>query len=317
MPVASSDLRACRELLRKGSKSFFVASLVLPARVREPATVFYAFCREFDDAVDGGEIVDALSVLRARVERLYRGPIPTSPIDRAMASVVASYELPRVVFDGLVEGFEWDLAGRRYATIEQLIDYCVRVAGTVGVCMSLLMGRRAPHVLSRAADLGIAMQLTNIARDVGEDARNGRLYLPIEWLEAEGVDPEALVTRPRFDARLGRVVERLLATADGFYLQADTGIRALPLDCRPAIRTARRVYSSIGTHVRRNGGDSVSTRAFVPTFEKLAIVAQALSATPSEGQNPFARCHPGVRFLIEGVESPDGRSTRASDTTHP
>lgn len=316
MQVASADIRACRELLRKGSKSFYVASLVLPARVRVPATVFYAFCRELDDVIDEGRAVDGLSTLRTRVDRLFLGPTPSTVTDRAMAAVVASHRLPRVVFDALVEGFAWDVAGRRYATLDQLIDYCVRVAGTVGVCMSLLMGRRAPHVLARAADLGIAMQLTNIARDVGEDARNGRLYLPIEWLEAEGVDPDALMDRPTFDKRLGRVVERLLAAADSFYLDADAGIGALPADCRPAIRTARRVYSSIGDHVRQNGGDSVASRAFVPATEKLGIVARALSGSSAERRNPFGPCHRSVRFLIEGVEPTDARSTRERDTTH-
>ena len=120
--------------------------------------------------------------------------------DRALASVIARYAIPRAVPQALLEGFAWDREGRRYETLADLTAYAARVAGTVGAMMALLMDERRPEVLARACDLGVAMQFSNIARDVGEDARAGRLYLPQEWLREAGLDPEAWLAAPVFDA---------------------------------------------------------------------------------------------------------------------
>jgi phytoene synthase len=149
----------------------------------------------------------------------------------------------------------------------------MRVAGTVGVMMALLMGTRDAAMLSAACDLGCAMQLTNIARDVGEDARAGRLYLPLSWLRAEGIDPEAWLADPRFSPALGRILARLLAEAGRLYARAEPGIARLPARCRPAIRAARLLYDGIGEAVAKAGHDSVSARAVVPMSRKLALLS--------------------------------------------
>eukprot|EP01037_Dinobryon_pediforme_P021714 gene21714-22658_t len=115
-------------------------------------------------------------------------PLPF-PADRAMADLMRTYAIPREVPEALLEGLGWDTDGRRYETLDDLLAYATRVAGTVGIMMTLLMGVREPEALARACDLGCAMQLTNIARDVGEDARAGRLYLPHTWLREQGIDP--------------------------------------------------------------------------------------------------------------------------------
>ena len=163
------------------------------------ATALYAFCRQADDAVDLGEDGAAeLAVLHSRLDLIYaRKPLPIAA-DRAFAEVVATRSIPRELPAALLEGFAWDLAGRRYQTLADLNAYAARVAGTVGAMMAVILGAQDAAVIARACDLGVAMQITNIARDVGEDARRGRLYLPREWLAAAGVDADAWLANPRF-----------------------------------------------------------------------------------------------------------------------
>jgi phytoene synthase len=280
----AADVAACRASLQHNSKTFHAASLLLPARVREPATVLYGFCRLADDAVDehGGRF-EAIARLRERLDRVYAGQPLTLPSDRALAAVVAAYAVPRALPDFLIEGLAWDVEGRQYATLESLHDYAARVAGAVGAMMSLLMETRSPAALARACDLGVAMQLSNIARDVGEDARAGRLYLPQDWLREAGVDPQAWLARPVPDARVDAVVLRLLAEADRLYARATCGVGSLPLDCRPGINAARLLYAGIGHAVRRAGGDGVRQRARVPGWRKAVLLARAgLHLWPSQ-----------------------------------
>lgn len=313
MHPPSSERAACREALRKGSKSFHAASLLLPERVREPATALYAFCREADDAVDlgGGNGDEALRDLHERLDLIYAGRPRSIPADAALSGVVARFGLPRELLDALLEGFAWDAQGRRYDTLEDLEAYAARVAGTVGAMMATLMGERRPAPIARACDLGVAMQFTNIARDVGEDARAGRLYLPVRWLEEEGIDPKAFLARPVFCAGIGAVVQRLLAAADVLYRRADAGIDALPRSCRPGIRTARLIYAEIGLTIAAGGYDSVGARAVVPRSRKLALAVRGLRAMP-HSRDLSAPPSSQTRFLVEvaaqAVEAPQLRA---------
>ncbi len=278
--ASPADFRICRETLQAGSKSFFGASILLPEKLAAPASAVYAFCRIADDAVDvDAEPRLALEGLRRRLDAVY-GNLPMAhPIDRAFAAVVTEYGIPRELPEALFEGFEWDLDGRSYATTPALLDYCVRVAGTVGLMMAVLMGVRDRDRLARACDLGVAMQLTNIARDVGEDARNGRVYLPYDALREEGIDPDAFMRNPSATPALRRVVGRLLDLADRFYRQAEPGIARLPLSCRPGIYAARYVYAGIGDELRIAGLDSVSQRVHPPNRRKAIMMGRALAAS--------------------------------------
>jgi phytoene synthase len=304
-----NKLRECSRLMAGGSKSFFAASRVLPGRVREPATALYAFCRVADDAIDQSDTpMLALHDLSQRLDDIYAGR-PQAPVcDHALAHVVHTYQLPRVLPDALLEGFAWDAEGRRYETIEQLHDYGARVAGTVGAMMAVVMEARDRPTLARACELGLAMQLTNIARDVGEDARNGRLYLPRQWMREAGLDPDAWLAEPRFDAALAGVIERLLAEADRLYERAECGVASLPRDCRLGIQAARLVYGEIGQRLRQTGLDSVHRRAVVGRRRKLALIARASIATV------FAPGHPldlardpdpqgAIRYLVDAAAS--------------
>ncbi len=299
------DHAACRRLMRGGSKSFFAASLLLPARVRAPATALYAFCRLADDLIDlGNDPTAAMHELAMRLDAVYAGRPSAIDADRALACTVHRHAIPRALLDALLEGFLWDAAGRRYATLAELHDYGARVAGTVGAMMALVMGTHSAQALARACELGVAMQLTNIARDVGEDARNGRLYLPLDWLAESGIDAEAWLANPQFDFRLAMVVQRLLAEADRLYERAEHGIAALPRDCRPAIHAARLVYAEIGRELERLGLDSVSRRACVGKPRKLALMARAATAavvSPGLAGTELAPL-PAIQFLVDAAQ---------------
>ena len=285
-----------------GSRTFFAASFLLPRRVSGPASAVYALCREADDAIDcqGGR-AEVLVALRERLDRIYAGRPGPSAVDRAFADVVERFGLPRALPEALLEGLGWDAACRRYETLPELRAYAARVAGAVGAMMAVLMGARAPGILARACELGVAMQLTNIARDVGEDARTGRVYLPLAWLREAGIDPDRWLETPRWTVALGSVVARLLDEAEALYARAAAGVPHLPLDCRPGIHAARLLYAAIGSEIRRTGLDSVTQRAVLPRRRKLLGCAQALLALPLSAtaltEPPLAE----TRYLVEAA----------------
>lgn len=273
---ADDDLDACVEMMRGGSKTFFAASRFLPPRVRSASIALYAFCRVADDMVDqGGVIEESLRALHHRLDLIYAGTPMDTVEDRALSIVVQRHTLPRHLLDALLDGFTWDGDGRQYESLEDLHGYAARVAGSVGAMMCWIMGPQQASTLARACELGVAMQLTNIARDVGHDASIGRLYLPRQWLLEAGIEPEAWLAQPEFNTQIARVVTRLLDEADRIYKQAHSGIAALPPDCRAAICAASMIYAEIGHQLRRDGLDSVNKRTVVSTTRKLMLLASA------------------------------------------
>ena len=272
----SQDLQACVAMMQGGSKTFFAASRLLPPRVRSAAIALYAFCRVADDLVDEAHALDTpLDVLQTRLDAIYCGTPHDHVEDHALSLVVQQHKLPRHLLDALIESFAWDAGGRTYESIEDLHAYGARVAGSVGAMMSWIMGPQSADTLARACELGVAMQLTNIARDVGHDARIGRLYLPRQWLRQAGVDPEDWLAQPNFSPAIAQVVNRLLDEADRLYKQANSGIAELPPDCRAAICAASMIYAEIGHQLRREGLDSVNKRTVVSTTRKLMLLASA------------------------------------------
>jgi 15-cis-phytoene synthase len=296
--VSPADLAECRQMIRDGSKTFYTASLLLPQRVCDAARSLYAFCRVADDLVDrSDDSRAAVDLLLSRLDRIYRGAPDNQPADRAFADVASRFAIPREIPEALIEGFAWDASGRRYETLSDLHAYAVRVAGTVGAMMSLVMQVRDPYAIARACDLGIAMQLTNIARDVGEDHRNGRIYLPREWLEEAGIPADDIASSPA----VRPLIQRLLTEADTLYARSLSGIAMLPAGCRPSIHAARVLYAEIGREVERNGCDSVSRRAVVPTSRKLTRLAQALTACLSSKPRTGLPPLPAAQFLVDAV----------------
>ena len=240
--------------------------------------------------------------------------------DRALAAVVREFDLPLELVAALLEGFEWDAEGRRYETIEDLQAYGARVAGSVGAMMAVIMRVRGEQALARACDLGVAMQLTNIARDVGEDARFGRLYLPLAWMRDAGLDPDTWLAQPLFDGRIASVIARLIKAADELYQRSEHGIGQLPRDCRPAIRAARLVYAEIGRELEKAGLDSINQRAVVSGKRKLALLARASAAVLIAPADPTVHLAalPANLFLVEAAmqHSPKpGKSERSPRRT--
>ncbi|SIO50263.1 phytoene synthase [Rhodovulum sp. ES.010] len=272
--IDPADLAHCEASIRTGSYSFHAASKLLPDRVRNPALALYAFCRLTDDAVDlTTEKTAAVLMLGERLDLIYRGQPRNAPTDRAFAAVVEQFEMPRTLPEALLEGMAWDAMGKRYATLSEVYAYSARVAAAVGAMMTVLMGVRCPHTLARACDLGVAMQLSNIARDVGEDAREGRVYLPTDWMAEAGLDVDAFLSDPRPTRQIRRFVKALIADANRLYFRAEPGIAELPLDCRPGIFAARHIYAAIGREVARVHHDSVTRRAYTTKAQKIGWLA--------------------------------------------
>lgn len=305
--IADADLAHCRAAIRQGSRSFHAASLLLPPRVRDPALALYAFCRHADDSVDdGGAPAGRVEALHGRLDRAYAGRPRNDPVERAFAALVADHALPRALPEALLDGFAWDESGRRYDTLSDLRAYAARVAGSVGAMMSVVMGARDRDALARACDLGVAMQLTNVARDVGEDAAAGRLYLPLAWLGEAGIDPDTFLAAPRPGPRLAAVVRRLLEAARPLYRRGEAGVSTLPPGCRPGIMAASRIYAGIGRRVAAGGFDPVSARVRTSTGEKVALVGLAAARAAAVGIMPrSAVLHapplPETAFLVDAV----------------
>jgi phytoene synthase len=172
--------------------------------------------------------------------------------------------------------------------------------------MCWIMGVRSPQALARACELGVAMQLTNIARDVGEDARLGRLYLPAAWMREAGLDPAAWLAKPAFGQALASVVARLIDEAERLYARAECGVSALPRDCRPGIQAARLVYGEIGQALVASGLDSVGRRTVVRRSRQLQLVGRALLACvvpPGHPMTAGGSVEPlqAVRFLVDSA----------------
>ncbi len=302
--VSADDRKACHDAIRDGSKSFYAASMLLPAKQRFAARALYAFCRNSDDLVDDStDNQQAAMRLRDRLDAVYLGRPDVLekalPCDRAFAAIVRAYDIPKEIPLALIEGFEWDIAGREYATLDDLLEYAARVASSVGIMMTMLMLRRDFHVLSRAAELGLAMQLTNIARDIGEDARNGRVYLPTQWLEEAGLDRAAFIKSPAHDSRTQLLVKRLLAEADKYYEQAVTGVQGLPSNCRHSILSAAEIYRSIGAAIARNDHNAIDYRAHTSGIQKIGLSLSALLSMPFQKTIIRAKPHPSIAFLVD------------------
>jgi phytoene synthase len=315
--TAAADLDACRAAIRTGSRSFHAASRLLPARVRDPALALYAFCRVADDEVDeGADKVSAVLRLRDRLEAVYAGQPRNGYADRAFAAIVEGFEMPRALPEALLEGLAWDAMGRRYDDLSGVLAYSARVAAAVGAMMCVLMRVRNPDTLARACDLGLAMQLTNIARDVGEDARAGRIFLPLDWLREAGVEPAAFLTAPAPLPGVRQATARLLAQAGRLYTRAGAGVPGLPLACRPGIYAAGAIYAGIGAEVARASHDSVTRRARTGAAQKLGWLALATGRAAVSAVMPLpavihARPVPEVAFLVDAAARPEARRARS------
>ena len=291
-----------REVIAHHSKSFALASRLLPKQVRDDAAVLYAWCRRVDDAVDTpGADRQVIETLHRELELAYAGGAE----DRLLAAfgeVVRARAIPRVYPAELLAGMAMDLDGARYSSLDELIQYAWRVAGVVGLMMTHLLGVDDEAALIPAAHLCIAMQLTNICRDVAEDWQRDRLYLPDELLAKHGAGGLMLELGKPLPAAavapLRNALRDLLALADRYYRSADRGLAALPWRAAFAIRSARDIYAAIGGQIARRDHDVTAPRAFVATSGKVGRVALAALRLPASGPRRIARRLAGRRHAI-------------------
>ena len=314
-PLSDADRSLCDEAIFSGSKSFDAASRLLPREVRSASRALYAFCRASDDLVDEGQMGRAsITNLRNRLDAIYdNGASLSLPCDRAFAAVVHAYGIPKALPDALIDGFEWDEDGKVYNSLEDLLDYAARVASTVGVMMAIIMGCKDEHGFARAADLGLGMQLTNIARDIGEDAANGRIYLPFDWLRDAGIERSDLLAGTADQDAVGRLTARLLSAADSFYRKGLTGLGALPISCRPAIKSAAFIYRDIGREIVLNNYD-LTRRAHTSTVRKLALIARASSTPLQVGRVDPSEPDGSTAFLVRSARALIAQNEARSET---
>lgn len=251
---ASGDRRAASP-----ASSFLVAFRVLPEDRREAIEAVYSFCRSADDAVDEardpGEARERLERVRRRLDEAFRGGDARGDADaRRLGRAIRSFGLPRRPFDDLLEGVRWDLEGRRYRTTGDLREYCLRVASTVGALCIRIFGCEDPACERYAEQLGLALQWTNVLRDVGEDLRRGRVYLPEEVLARHDLDREAL---RRGDAasrrRLDRVIREQAAYARARFEEARAALPARERRRALAGEIMAAVYRALLRKVERAG----------------------------------------------------------------
>ncbi len=278
----------CSATIREHSKSFSMASRLLPQPARDEAVVLYAWCRYADDAVDEappGMAGAALARLEAELDSIYAGEPQSDPVLAAFQQLVQRRNIPKLYPAELVAGMRMDVEDTRYPDEETLLLYCYRVASTVGLMMCHIMGLRRTDALHQAAHLGVAMQITNICRDVAEDWGRGRRYLPADLVVREGLRPapEAPVGGAELpDVTLrpfARVIVALLDRADGFYRSAHGGFMALPWQSALACEAAGRIYRDIGRVIAAQDHDPSAGRAWTTKGRKLWLAARALAST--------------------------------------
>ncbi|ASK28419.1 presqualene diphosphate synthase HpnD [Neisseria chenwenguii] len=250
----------CRRKAAESKSSFLSGFKFLPDAKRDAMTVLYAFCRELDDVVDDcaeRHVAQAtLDWWRSDLEKVFGSRMPEHPVNQALKQTVAQFALPHGELSELIDGMQMDLDQARYQTFDELKLYCRRAAGVVGCLIARILGFSNPKTLAYADKTGLALQLTNIIRDVGEDARNGRIYLPLEDLQRFGVNEADVLrykTSPGFAGMMAFQIRRARET----YREA---LALLPSEDKKAQKAGlvmAAVYYALLGEIERDGGSNV------------------------------------------------------------
>ena len=279
-----------RHSIQRHSRSFSFASRLLPASGRDDVERLYAWCRWCDDGVDAAasprEAESFLQQAADDVDRIASGQAPVAVESDWLATLVRRYNLPIAAADALLQGMRSDLEPAAGWGADELLRYCFRVAGAVGVLMCPILGLQDRRYLPHAAALGMGMQMTNIARDVAEDWQRGRCYLPVEW--TQGLSHT--ISREPEGGAVQSGVRELLAAAYGYYAAGESGIAALESGSRLAVRAASKIYHAIGTQIRKRQYQVLDGRARVSLMGKVGYFGTAVLAgfSKNEGLPPAA-----------------------------
>ncbi|MFW9778226.1 MAG: phytoene/squalene synthase family protein [Candidatus Heimdallarchaeota archaeon] len=271
----------CLEWMEIHSKSFYFASRFLPSEQRKSVAALYAFCRLTDDIVDetpedtSNEAINAeLDNLKETITRLAHGYTSSEPILQAFGDTIRKHRIPIKYMHELIEGVRMDLIKKEYKTDEELDLYMYRVASTVGLMMThIFLDNPAPSTLARASDLGKAMQLTNILRDIKEDFNKGRIYLPEETRKMYNVS-KADLEKDIVTEDLKRLIRYESERANSYYNQADLGIDDLPPAAAYTVKVASRVYGEILNEIKRQDYQILTQRAVVSKVRKLMLASK-------------------------------------------
>jgi len=256
-------MNASEEILARAGKSFHLAGKFLPPARRAAATQLYAFCRGLDDLADEtGDAVQIESVATALVANDHSHPLANLYLTLANSDPAPAIALARAL--------RGDTGPIEISDERELLRYCHGVAGTVGLMMARVLGATDPAAAWHAIDLGIALQLTNIARDTREDADRGRRYIPATWLD---LPPSSIRDAPD---TVHQSAMHCLALAEPYYASGIAGLAYLPPESRRGILIAARVYREIGAELRRRGPQRDNDRSVVPSWRKAAVVAGSL-----------------------------------------
>ena len=264
----------CKDKAAKSGSSFYYSFLFLPKIKREAITALYAFCREVDDVVDECKDTSVarikLAWWRTEIQRLYQGN-PQHPVTKALAEVIHTYHLDQEHFIEIIDGMEMDLDQNRYADFKQLQLYCYRVASVVGLLSAQIFGFNNRKTLKYAHDLGMAFQLTNIIRDIGEDARRNRIYLPQDELAKFGVK-ESDILHGHLSGNLQKLLDFQIERAESFY---DRALKALPAEDKKTQRTGlimAAIYRTLLREIKASGSQQVlNARISLPPLRKLYL----------------------------------------------
>ena len=269
-------------LTRRSRSNFYYAFLTLPRPRREALYAVYAFCRTVDDAVDlGGDAAaqrEALRRWREDVARCFEpGPPPAPPIARQLQAAVRAFPIPRAALEAIIDGCEMDLERVRYDTAEDIYPYCYRVASAVGLCCIEIFGYTDPRARDYAVQLGTALQLTNIMRDVGVDARAGRVYVPRQDLKEFGVGEEDLI-EGRYSDRFSRLMAHQASRARQFYAAARASYPRVDARSLVAAEIMGRIYYALLQEIERRRFRVFDARITVPAHRKVAIALRTWAA---------------------------------------
>ena len=250
----------CRQKAAESRSSFLAAFRFLPQRRQDAMTVLYAFCRELDDVVDDCTDMQVaqttLNWWRADLAKVFDGGAPEHPVCRALQGVVAEFALPHDELAEIIEGMHMDLTQAHYANFAELQLYCHRVAGVVGRLITRILGFSRPETLDYADKMGLALQLTNIIRDVGEDARNGRIYLPMEDLQRFDVPAQTIMQAaptPQFAELMAFQIARARAT----YREALALLPAADKKAQKMGLILAAIYYALINEIERDGAQNV------------------------------------------------------------
>lgn len=284
-----TDADRCAEITKRNARTFGLAANLLPRHKRRGVFALYAFCRQADDIVDRGVAGDRFARERLNAHRtsLIRAfdHVGSDPVFRELAWAVAEFNIPREPFYALLDGVGSDLSPSRFPNWLALEAYSARVASSVGEMCTHVFGVQEPRdldeALARARQLGLAMQLTNVLRDVGEDARRGRCYLPEDDLARFGFERDDVLTDQQLAAHsTWRELMRFeIARARVFYTEAELGFAMLARDSQQCAMACARGYAAILNAIERQAYDTIRTRAVVPTWQKASVLWRAWMQT--------------------------------------